>query len=93
MLCDGYNHEVKVAVTNNRKYVLQYSAATRDGLWEMQWGHHIRYANEEIFEICIPFDDLKIASGESFDFFFITGCSGVTEEIYPKDIPLSLTRP
>lgn len=93
VLLDGYNHEIKVAVTSNRKYPLQYSVSVKDGLWELQWGHHIRYANKETLEICIPFDDLEIKSGESFDFFFITGCSGVTEEIYPKDIPLSLTRP
>lgn len=93
VLLDGYNHEIKVAITPNRKYPLQYSVAVKDGLWELQWGHHINYAHKEIMELCIPFEDLKIKSGESFDFFFITGCSGVTEEIYPKDIPLTLTRP
>ena len=93
VLLDGYTHEVKIALTNNRKYPLQYSVAVKDGLWELQWGHHIRYVHKEIFEVCIPFEDLNIGHGESFDFFFITGCGGVTEEIYPKDIPLTLTRP
>lgn len=93
VLSDGYTHEVKIALTNNRKYPLQYSVAEKDGLWELKWGHHIRYANNEIFEVCIPFEDLKVEHGESFDFFFLTGCSGVTEEIYPKDIPISLIRP
>ena len=93
VLLDGYTHEVKVALTNMRKYPLQYSVAVKDGLWELRWGHHIRYANKEIFEIAIPFEDIDVQSGETFDFFFVTGCGGVTEEIYPKDIPLSLTRP
>ena len=93
ILLDGYTHEVKFAVTSNRKYPLQFSTAVKDGLWELQWGHHIRYVHKEIFETCIPYDDLGIKPGESFDFFFITGCSGVTEDIYPKDIPLTLTRP
>lgn len=93
VLLDGYTHEVKVALTNMRKYPLQYSVAVKDGLWELRWGHHIRYANKEIFEIAIPFEDIGVQSGETFDFFFVTGCGGVTEEIYPKDIPLSLTRP
>lgn len=92
VLSDGYTHEIKIALTSNRKYPLQFSVAVKDGLWELQWGHHIKYAHKEIFEICIPFDDLNIKHGESFNFFFITGCSGVTEEVYPKDIPLSLTR-
>ncbi len=93
ILLDGYTHEVKFALTPNRKYPLQFSTAVKDGLWELKWDHKITYAHNEIFEICIPFEDLGILNGESFDFFFITGCSGVTEEIYPKDIPLSLTRP
>lgn len=93
ILLDGYTHEVKFAVTSNRKYPLQFSTAVKDGLWELQWGHHIKYVHKEIFETCIPFDDLGIRPGDNFDFFFITGCSGVTEDIYPKDIPLTLTRP
>ncbi len=93
ILLDGYTHEVKFAVTSNRKYPLQFSTAVKDGLWELQWGHHIKYVHKEIFETCIPFDDLGIRPGDSFDFFFITGCSGVTEDIYPKDVPLTLTRP
>ena len=93
VLQDGYTHEVKFALTSNRKYPLQFSRAVKDGLWELSWGHHIRYIHKEIFEACIPYKDLGIESGETFDFFFIAGCSGVTEEIYPKDIPLSLTRP
>ncbi len=93
VLLDGYTHEVKIAITKNRKYPLQFSTAVKDGLWELKWGHHIKYSHKEILEISIPFDDLSIKEGESFDFFFLSGCSGVTEEIYPKDIPLTLTRP
>ncbi len=93
ILLDGYTHEVKFALTNNRKYPLQFSTAVKDGLWELRWNYNIKYVHKEIFEISIPFEDIGIDHGESFDFFFITGCSGVTEEIYPKDIPLTLTRP
>lgn len=93
ILLDGYTHEIKFALTPARKYPLQFSKAIKDGLWELQWGHNVRYAHKDIFEISIPFDDIGIKSGESFDFFFITGCSGVTEDIFPKDIPLSMIRP
>ena len=93
ILLDGYTHEVKFALTPSRKYPLQFSKAVKDGLWELQWGHNVRYAHKDIFEIAIPFDDLGIKSGESFDFFLITGCSGVTEDIFPKDVPLSIVRP
>ncbi len=93
ILLDGYNYEAKFAVTNNRKYPLQFSKAQKDGLWELKWGHHIKYVQDEIGEVCIPFDDINVKPGENIDFFFVTGCSGVTEEVYPKDIPLSIQRP
>ncbi|MCD7879684.1 MAG: hypothetical protein LUG16_07120, partial [Candidatus Gastranaerophilales bacterium] len=40
ILLDGYTHEVKIALTNNRKYPLQFSTAAKDGLWKIQWEHH-----------------------------------------------------
>ena len=93
VLLNGYTHEVKIALTDNRKYPLQFSKSVQDGLWELKWGHNIRYVHKDIFEIAIPFDDLGLQKGDAFDFFFITGCSGVTEEVYPKDIPLTMIRP
>ncbi len=93
VLLDGYTNEIKVAITGVRKYPLQFSKAVKDGLWELQFGHHLKYIHKDILEISIPFDDLKVKEGESFDFFILTGCSGVTEGVYPKDIPLTLTRP
>ena len=93
VMLDAYTNEIKVAITSTRKYPLQFSKAVKDGLWELQWGHHVKYAHKDILEIAIPFEDLKIQEGENFDFFCITGCSGVTEGVYPKDIPLTLTRP
>ena len=93
VLADGYTHEIKYALTPKRKYPFQFSRAVKNGLWELQWEQNIKYVQKEIFETAIPYEDLNIRLGETFDFFFITGCGGVTEEIYPKDIPLSLTRP
>ena len=93
VLYDGYNNEIKIALTGSRKYALQFSKSSRDGLWELQWEHNIRYANNEIFEISIPYEDLGINSGESFGFFCLAAFNGITEEVYPKDIPLSHTRP
>lgn len=93
VLKDSYTHEVKFALTENRKYPIQFSKSVNDGLWQLNWNHGIRYIRKEILEAAVPFDDLGVNKGESFEFFFIAGCSGVTEEIYPKDIPLSITRP
>lgn len=93
VLADKYTHEIKYALTPNRKFPFQFSKSIPGGLWELQWEHSIKYIQKEIFETSIPYKDLGVRPGESFEFFFLTGCSGVTEEIYPKDVPLSLTRP
>lgn len=93
VLIDGYTHEIKYALTPNRKYPFQFSTSVKDGLWELKWDHNIKYAHNEILETAIPYEDLGINPGDNFDFFIITGCSGVAEEIYPKDVPISLKRP
>lgn len=93
ILLDGYTHEIKIPLTCSKKYPLQYSNAIEDGLWQMRWEHNIEYANDEIFEIKIPYSDLGFESGESFSFFCLSSYGGVAEEVYPKDIPLTLTRP
>ena len=93
VLLDGYTHEIKIPLTCSKKYPLQYSNAIEDGLWQMRWEHNIEYANDEIFEIKIPYSDLGFESGESFSFFCLSSYGGVAEEVYPKDIPLTLTRP
>lgn len=93
ILLDKYTYEIKYALTQNRKFPFQFSKAVQSGLWELQWKHNIKYTRKEIFETAIPYEDLGIQPGEAFTFFFVTGCGGVTEEIYPKDVPLSLSRP
>lgn len=93
VLLNDYTHEIKIELTNNKKFPLQFSKSTQDGLWELNWTHNIKYAHKEIFEMAVPFDDLLIQKGESIDFFFLTGYCGITEETYPKDIPLTIIRP
>lgn len=93
VLSDGYTNEVKIALTGSKKYSLQYSKAAKDGLWELQWEHNIHYANGEICEICIPFKDLGINSGDHLGFFTMAGFSGIAAEVYPQDVPLTLKCP
>ena len=93
ILADGYTDEVKIALTGNKKFALQFSKATKEGLWELQWEHNIQYAINDICEIEIPFEDLEITKDEFFDFFCLIGINGITEEVYPKDVPLTLKRP
>lgn len=92
ILVDGYTDEVKIALTGNKKFALQFSKATKEGLWELQWEHNIQYAINDICEIAIPFEDLEVSQNEIFDFFCIIGINGITEEVYPKDVPLTLKR-
>ena len=50
----------------------------------------VRFNSKDTMEL---FEDLGVKVGENIDLFFITGCSGVSEEVYPKDIPITITRP
>ena len=93
VLLNEYTHEIKLALADIKKSSVLYSKSIKNSLWELVWEHNIKYIHKEIFEISVPFDDLGLNSNDSVDFFFLTGFNGVTEEIYPKDIPLTITRP
>lgn len=93
ILKDGYNQEVKLTLFKDGFYPLQFSTAIKNNLWVLQLNNNIKYAYEDIVELSIPFDDLKIKPGEKIDFFIINGTLGQTEEVYPQDLLLSLKRP
>ena len=93
VIMDCYTHEINVSLSEKNKYPLLFSKSITNSLWEICLGHNIRYIHKDILEIAVPFSDLNVQSGESLDFFFITSCFGITEEIYPKDIPLTIIRP
>lgn len=94
ILKDGYTHEAKLTLLKGGDfYPLQFAEAIKDNLWVIQLHHGLKYAYDEIIEMSIPFKDLKIKPGEKVDFFILNGTLGLTEEVYPQDLLLSLERP
>ncbi|MDD3237404.1 MAG: glycoside hydrolase family 57 protein [Candidatus Gastranaerophilales bacterium] len=93
ILKDGYSHELKITLFKDVKSPMQFSKAQENNLWVLQMNNNVKYAYEDIVELCIPFFDLNISPGEKIDFFIINGTLGLTEEVYPQDMLLSLERP
>ncbi|MBR6163633.1 hypothetical protein IKQ26_07085 [bacterium] len=93
ILYDTYTHEVKFWLAKNPKYPYHFAKAAKDGTWELEIKNDIRYGLEDIFEVSVPFDDLKIPQGKNIGFFIIKAIDDVIQEVYPKDIPLTIQRP
>lgn len=93
VLNDGYTHEINITLNEGSKHPFRLLKAIKNGLWRLHWNHNIKYAYNKIIEIEIPFDNIGVKCGESLDFLILTGNACMTENVYPKDIPLSLRRP
>lgn len=93
VLFDAYTHEIKFWLAKHPMYPYHFATATADGTWELDIRNNIKYGLEDIFEISIPFDDLNIKPEQRIDFFIVKAIDDISQEVYPKDIPLTIKRP
>jgi len=93
VLFDTYSHEIKFWLAKKQIYPFHFARASKNGTWEFEIRNDIRYGLEDIFEISIPFDDLFISRGQNIAFFIVKAVDDISQEVYPKDIPLTIKRP
>ena len=64
-----------------------------DNLWTIVDSQGLNIAQNEKIDICIPFKDLDIDSGEEMEFFFVIANLGLRYTFMPKDSLLKIKRP
>ena len=93
ILKEFYSHEINISFYKNKILPIQVANAIEDGLWVTNLKNNVKSVYQDSLEISIPFDDLNVKPGEKIDFFFIKSTTGITEEIFPQDVLLTLKRP
>ena len=93
MLRETFDNEVKLTLFKNYYFNAQLSQAIDDNLWVLQLKNDIEHVFGDFLEVRIPFDDLKVHSGEFVEFFIIQGPMGIVDEFYPQNDFLSVQRP
>lgn len=93
ILKDGFHSEVKFTLFRNFHFNAQLAQASRDNLWVIQLQNNIEYIFKDFLEIQIPFDDLRIKSGDMVEFSIIQGPLGIIDDFYPQNSLLPVVRP
>lgn len=93
ILKEKYHNELSVTLLDNKLFPSYLSVAIDDNMWKLvdSQGLNITYDNN--LNICIPFDDLGIVSGEQVEFFFVLANAGLRSSFIPKDTLIQLKRP
>ena len=93
ILKEKYHNELSVTLLDNKLYPSYLSTSIEDNMWRLVDSQGLDITYKDKLNICIPFDDLGIASGEQLEFFFVVANSGLRSTFMPKDILISIKRP
>lgn len=93
ILKNKYHNELAITVVNNKLCPSFLSKSISDNLWTIVDSQGLNISQNGKIDICIPFDDLDVSSGEELEFFFLIANMGLRYTFMPKDTPLIIKRP
>ena len=93
ILKSKYNNELIITIVDNKLYPSYLSKSMSDNLWTIVDSQGLNIAQNEKIDICIPFKDLDIDSGDEMEFFFVIANLGLRYTFMPKDSLLKIKRP
>lgn len=88
-----YHNELSITLTNDKLYPSYLSESMPDNLWKIVDSNDLDIIYKDKLTVRIPFDDIRIKSGETLEFFFIIADSGLRNAFMPKDVLISVKRP
>ena len=93
ILKSAFTHEIQIPVNHERILPIILSEAIDNALWKVNLAHNINYFYKDVLEIQIPFDDLKIKSGEGIYMIFISCRANIVNQVLPLDNAIYIQRP
>ncbi len=88
-----YTHEIQVPTSKERISPVIFSEAIENSLWKVIPSHNINYFHQDVLELQIPFDDLKVASNEGIYIIFLMCHANIINQIVPLDNGIYIERP
>lgn len=92
ILLEKFEHELTLTLVKDTLYPPRLTAVLHPYMWTLDNPEGIKIVFEDVIDICIPFDKLGIAMGETVEFFMANTDSGVKNTYIPQEILLSMTR-
>ena len=93
ILKSAFTHEIQIPVNQERILPIIFSEAIDNALWKVNLAHNINYFYKDVLEIQIPFDDLKVKSGEGIYMIFISCRANIVNQVLPLDNAIYIQRP
>ena len=92
ILTEKFEHELTLTFIKNTLYPLRLITVNYPEIWTLDNPDGIDIVYNELIDVCIPFDKLGIAKGESIEFFMANTDSAVRNTCIPQEVLLSLNR-
>ncbi len=88
-----YTHEIQIPTTKERILPILFSEAIENSLWKVNLAHNINYFHSDILEMQIPFDDLKMKSGDEVYMIFVACKANIINQVLPLDNAICIQCP
>ena len=92
ILLEKFEHELTLTLVKDTLYPPRLTAVLHPNMWTLDNPEGITMVYNDVIDICIPFEKIGIAHGESVEFFMANTDSGVKNTYIPQEIMLSMTR-
>lgn len=92
ILLEKFEHELTLTLVKDTLYPPRLTAVLHPNMWTLDNPEGITMVYNDVIDICIPFEKIGIAHGESVEFFMANTDSGVKNTYIPQEILLSMTR-
>lgn len=89
---EKFQYEIKLAVINGMLRPLQFSKATKEGLWTIQENSAIKIAYDKVIDISIPLNSVLTAPDGFLEFIFMSSKFDVLESFMPHENLLMIQR-
>ena len=92
ILREKFENELTLTLVKDTLYPIRFTSCLHPNMWTLANPEEIKMVYNELIDIAIPFDLLRVKRGETIELFMANTDSGVKNTYIPQEILLSLTR-
>lgn len=92
ILTEKFEHELTLTLIRDTLYPLRLTTVLHPDIWTLDNPEGIQTVYKDVIDVCIPFDKLGVAEGETVEFFMANTDSAVKNTYLPQEVLLSMHR-
>ena len=92
ILSEKFEYELTLTLVKETLYPPRLSTVLHPNIWTLDSTDDILIVYRDVIDICIPFDKIGVAEGETVEFFMANTDSGVKNSAISQEFLLSVFR-